>query len=423
MAQPAPLVAALLMFAGAQASDMEERSTHQRFLSKYGSDAPMASHGDYNKFLLHQVNRMKHGGEPGALSHHNGPAEHGPAMDDSQAVGANEKMLSNYSSTPLGISAIAVSLLTLAAMLGVRMRRGLHQATGFSTSGGHESDMSISLSSLSEDDIVELKAQESTVRIHEEVARSSGYTLRSDNFRTRGWWQHSSTKSCPSTLCYAAEPFGMEATPADDTEATPADDVDATLADYAKAVDDKRLDTWLTAGISGPFGFFDPLNFAVDVAGLPNYSPTNTKASEDRLDRVKYYREAELKHGRVAMLAAFGFPVAEQFHPLFGGNINVPSYIAFQQTPLQTFWPLVLLAVGSCEILSIFAFEDPAEGGWWTLKKNHIPGNYMDISAPSMTSMEKKEMQTKELNNGRLAMIGIAGMVVQELVTGEKLFG
>ena len=33
-----------------------------------------------------------------------------------------------------------------------------------------------------------------------------------------------------------------------------------------------------------------------------------------------------------------------------------------------------------------------------------------------------KEMQTKELNNGRLAMIAIAGMVVQEGVSGGKLF-
>ena len=35
---------------------------------------------------------------------------------------------------------------------------------------------------------------------------------------------------------------------------------------------------------------------------------------------------------------------------------------------------------------------------------------------------EFREMQTKELNNGRLAMIAIAGQVIQELVTQQKLF-
>merc|ERR1712224_800128 len=34
-----------------------------------------------------------------------------------------------------------------------------------------------------------------------------------------------------------------------------------------------------------------------------------------------FYREVELKHGRVAMLAALGFLVGEQYHPLFGGDI------------------------------------------------------------------------------------------------------
>jgi len=32
-------------------------------------------------------------------------------------------------------------------------------------------------------------------------------------------------------------------------------------------------------------------------------------------------------------------------------------------------------------------------------------------------------MQSKELNNGRLAMIAAAGMIAQELANGQKLFG
>ncbi len=33
-----------------------------------------------------------------------------------------------------------------------------------------------------------------------------------------------------------------------------------------------------------------------------------------------------------------------------------------------------------------------------------------------------KEMQTKEINNGRLAMIAIIGMFGQELANGNKIF-
>jgi len=195
------------------------------------------------------------------------------------------------------------------------------------------------------------------------------------------------------------------------------------------------------------------------------------------------------------MLAAFGFPVAEHFHPLFGGNIDVPScveikilrhvllnhrvvlhaidatparwrgdagsspldrarsaassprndlvkncrvhpthwlisaqvpsYVAYQQTPLQTFWPVVLLYVGIVEIFSVFTFENPfGKGGFWTLKDDRVPGDFgwdpMDMYPTDPAG--RVEMQTKELNNGRVAMIAMAGMVAQELATGAKLF-
>merc|ERR1719324_1253871 len=90
-------------------------------------------------------------------------------------------------------------------------------------------------------------------------------------------------------------------------------------------------------GITGPLGFFDPLGFTEG-------------ASEGK---IKFFQEAEIKHGRVAMLASLGFVVGESFHPLWGGNIDVPSYIAFQETPLDNAFalPLVGLLVGVHEIL------------------------------------------------------------------------
>ena len=161
------------------------------------------------------------------------------------------------------------------------------------------------------------------------------------------------------------------------------------------------------AGVAQFPGFFDPLN----LADVPEA-------------RMMFYREAELKHCRVAMLAALGFIVAEGFHPLFGGTIDAPSYVAFQATPLQTFWPVTVLLVGTIEIFGIFAFESPFDGKWWTLKSEHTPGDYsFDPAGLKPTgAIELKDMQTKELNNGRLAMIAIAGMVGQELATGAKLF-
>merc|ERR1712176_803066 len=162
------------------------------------------------------------------------------------------------------------------------------------------------------------------------------------------------------------------------------------------------------AGVTGPLGFWDPAGFTTD-------------ASENK---IRFYREVELKHGRVAMLAALGFLVGEQFHPLWGGNVDVPSYIAFQETPLQTFWPAVILFISILEVFSVFSFNTPFGGEPWTIRSDYETGDlgFDPLGLKPSSPAEYKEMATKELNNGRLAMIGIAGMVVQELVSGSKIF-
>jgi len=166
------------------------------------------------------------------------------------------------------------------------------------------------------------------------------------------------------------------------------------------------------AGVTAPLGFWDPLGFSTDCD----------------TGKLLFYREVELKHGRVGMLASLGFLVGEQFHPLFGGNIDVPSYLAFQQTPLQKFWPAVLLAISIPEVFSVFTFQSPfgmnIVDQVWKINPDHESGNlgFDPLGLKPKDPAELKEMQTKELNNGRLAMLAAAGMIAQELATGKKLF-
>merc|ERR1712046_356826 len=126
---------------------------------------------------------------------------------------------------------------------------------------------------------------------------------------------------------------------------------DDTKRKLVKVLDEVKAKDSLLAGISAPLGFFDPIGFSTPTTG----------------GKLLFYREVELKHGRVAMLASLGMLVGEQFHPLFGGDIDVPAYIAFQQTPLETFWPAVVTAIAIPEIFSVFTFQNPLEGEMWAM--------------------------------------------------------
>jgi hypothetical protein len=196
---------------------------------------------------------------------------------------------------------------------------------------------------------------------------------------------------------------------------------DGTKAAVAKMEEAMVLKAQDMAGVTAPLGFFDPLGFTTDF-------DADRQTHMNAQGKLFFYREVELKHGRVAMLATLGFVVGEQFHPLFGGDIDVPSYVAFQQTPLQTFWPAVLAAIAVPEILSVISFEEPTNlMQWrktWRMKTDRQPGDlgFDPLGLKPQNAKELKEMQTKELNNGRLAMIAAAGMIAQEVATGKKLF-
>ena len=162
-------------------------------------------------------------------------------------------------------------------------------------------------------------------------------------------------------------------------------------------------------GIRDNAEFFDPLRFC-SQRGVTE-------------GKIKFYREVELKHGRVGMLAALGIVVGESYHPLFGGDIDVPAYLAFQQTPLQAFWPAVVLAIAIPEIYSVLSFEPVPGGKAWSIRSDHDSGNlgFDPLDLKPTDPDELKQMQTDELTYGRWGMLATAGMILQEVVTHDKL--
>jgi len=159
------------------------------------------------------------------------------------------------------------------------------------------------------------------------------------------------------------------------------------------------------------------------------WDPAGLSANLDE-GRILFYREAELKHGRVAMLASLGFLVGENFHPLWGGDIDVPSIVAFQETPLQVFWPAVLVALTIPEFPAIETFKNPIDPNGvykdkrtFAISEDRIPGDlgFDPLGLKPDDEEEFLALQNKELNNGRLAMISILGMLAQEGASNQKI--
>merc|ERR1711904_396457 len=142
-------------------------------------------------------------------------------------------------------------------------------------------------------------------------------------------------------------------------------------------------------GASQPLGFFDPLGFS-------------TYGDEAYFRRL---REAELKHGRVAMLSSVGFLAAHiaTVPGLYGEPEGVMN--AFDPETLQhQILPYVFLLCGWLE-LGTFKQDASKEAG--------------DFGDPLMLGQYTDDYRLKELNNGRMAMVAVAVLFGAEWLTGE----
>jgi len=187
---------------------------------------------------------------------------------------------------------------------------------------------------------------------------------------------------------------------------------------------------------------FDPLGFA------------NSKA------KLRIYREAELKHGRLAMLAALGWPVSEALDkpiagllglsPLLtstgeapsilnGGLENVPplyfpavfvisAIIEYYATRIskRAGFASTLAALGAEDLTGMDIDGDGQVGSPTMLADdNYLPGDlgFDPLKLYKGSDQDKRTMQLKELNNGRLAMMAITGYAASEFVNKVPVFG
>ena len=150
-----------------------------------------------------------------------------------------------------------------------------------------------------------------------------------------------------------------------------------------------------------------------------------------------YYREAEIKHGRLAMLAAVAWPTQEIINPILTESFRLKDVLAasngaspsllngglFQLEVL----PAVLLFSYGCLKLEQSDVAVRAELGLkWNEFANgfgffgRTPGDFrfdpLKFYKP-LSFEDKVAVQERELLNGRVAMLAVASYVASEFVT------
>jgi hypothetical protein len=147
-------------------------------------------------------------------------------------------------------------------------------------------------------------------------------------------------------------------------------------------------------GISAPVGFFDPLGLS-------------TSKSDEVMT---YYRESELKHGRVCMAACLGWYItAGGYHPAFTPQLSSDPLEAAAQLPFVG-WLQFILGCGAVEWITEEIKKRPG----------YVPGDilgasyWVDNSDPGWV-----DYQNREITNGRLAMLAFAGILTQDILFGN----
>jgi len=164
----------------------------------------------------------------------------------------------------------------------------------------------------------------------------------------------------------------------------------------------------------------DKSNFGSDGKPFQFYNFDPMGFSTRQPEFLPWYREAELKHGRICMLAWVGLVVPDFVRipgpeEYYGVKNVVEAHNVF--VGKNNLGPLfqVFMFVGIVEILTTFAKCTTSDG--LTLEN---AGDYrFGLNFLPKDPEKAKEMRLKELKNGRLAMIAFGGAITQAVLSGN----
>lgn len=158
-------------------------------------------------------------------------------------------------------------------------------------------------------------------------------------------------------------------------------------------------DTWFSNILETKLFTIDPLKFS------------------DYVD-VSFLREAEIKHGRICMLAILGFMVAEIY--TFPFYVEAPHVVAMRHDWAVKQGSLQQILLW-CSFFEIMTF--PAFYAMWTGASDRQPGDFsFDPLGLGKDPAKKFRFQVNEIKNGRLAMVAVGGAVHHALLTNQNMF-